>query len=169
MSAGVEGRRRLVRWQSSAALILIAASLSACESQEGHRVDAKICADFKTAAVVPPGSAAAVLSDAAGPVEDCLRRWAYSLAGARDGADLVAAATVAACGTALSRWNEASLNPQDPSPGPTESLSLVTGQPTNAMAEHNAFAHSRALLFVVQARAGRCAPPPMVKGAPLGV
>ncbi|MBV8594531.1 MAG: hypothetical protein JOZ27_09560 [Caulobacteraceae bacterium] len=45
----------------------------------------------------------------------------------------------------------------------------MTGEPTNAMAEHGAFARSRALLFVIEARAGRCRPPPVVNGVPAGV
>lgn len=157
----------MVGWLAPAALVLMAASLIGCEGEEGHRMDGKICADFKTAAVAPPGAAAVAISDAAAPVEQCLQRWAYSLASARDGADVVADATVAACGAALSHWNETTIDPQGSSSAP--SLSLLTGQPTTPMAEHNAFAHARARLFVVEARAGHCRPPPAVKGAPAGV
>ena len=49
-----------------------------------------------------------------------------------------------------------------------QAVSLTTGEATNPMAEHSAFAQGRALLYVVQARAGHCAPPPAVNGAPTG-
>jgi hypothetical protein len=37
------------------------------------------------------------------------------------------------------------------------------------LAEHSAFAQGRALLYVVQARAGRCKAPPIENGAPTGL
>jgi hypothetical protein len=151
------------------AAALSALGLSACEGGDGHMVNAKICANFNTGAA--PGTAAAatpaVSADAGSPVDDCLRRWGYSLAGARDPADAVANATVAACGTALSRWSQASLGAAGQGGG-GQGISLTTGLPTNPMAEQNAYAHGRALFYVVQARAGRCAPPPVVNGVPAG-
>lgn len=154
----------------TAALALAALCLSACNDHEGRRVNAKICADFK-ASPAPNGVPAMAATDAASPVDECVRRWAYSLAGGDDSADVIAEATVAACAPALSRWNQAGLSQQAQTNtgGPIEPLSLETGQPTNPFAEHNAFAHGRALLYVVQARAGRCAPPPVVNGAPAGL
>jgi hypothetical protein len=152
----------------TAGLMLAAVGLSACENHQDRMVNAKICADFKNNAVQTGAMAAA---DAVGPMNECLRRWAYSLAGARDGADVVADATVAACGAALSRWNQTALAQQAQASerGPEEALSITTGQPTNAFAEHNAFAQGRALFYVIQARAGRCAPPPAANGAPTGI
>ena len=54
-----------------------------------------------------------------------------------------------------------------PTTGPggdtADATSLVTGQPTNAFSAHHEFAQNRALFYVVQARAGRCAPPPAPK------
>jgi hypothetical protein len=141
-------------------LAFAALGLTACDEHE-HMVNTGICADFKTTQAAAPG-----MNDAAAPVDDCLRRWAYSLAGARDPADVVAQAAVAACGPALGRWSQATLNQQVPAGG--EGLSLTTGQPTNPLAEHSAFANGRALLYVVQARAGRCAPPPTTNGVPAG-
>lgn len=150
-------------------LAVAAIALSACGDNDGGMVNSKICADFKTpdakaAGPVPP-------TDAAAPVDECVRRWAYSLAGARDGAELVAGAAVAACGTALSHWNQNAGDAPavDSSGAPTAITSLITGQPTNAMAEHAAFAQRQALLYVVQARAGHCKAPPAVKGVPVGV
>ena len=143
---------------------LTAIVLAGCDDHEGQRVNRKICADFSA---TKPAAA-----DAASPVDDCVRRWAYSLAGARDGADVVANATVAACAATLNRWNQASLDQppaQDSAGAPIETLDVDTGQPTNAMAVHTAFAHRQALLYVVQARAGRCKAPPAAKGAPTGL
>lgn len=153
----------------TAALALAALGLSACNDHEGRMVNAKICADFKTN-TAQAGAPATAAADAASPVDECVRRWAYSLAGGRDSAEVVAEATVAACAPALSRWNQAGLTQQAQASagGPVEPLSLATGEPTNPFAEHNAFAHGRALLYVVQARAGRCAPPPVVNGVPSG-
>jgi len=37
------------------------------------------------------------------------------------------------------------------------------------MTEHYVFAQGRALFYVVQARAGKCAAPPMTNGAPTGL
>ena len=167
----------------TAAAALIAVSLSAC-SEHGDGLamsNPKICASFNTPA---PGSAQAAATqtaavqagpaDAATPVDNCVRRWAYSLAGARDSAEVVAQAAVAACTPALTRWNQAGLDQQAQAaaPGATgaadQGISLVTGQATTPFAEHSAFASGHALLYVVQARAGRCAPPPVTNGAPAG-
>ena len=151
----------------AAGLALMAAlSLAACSDTDDAKLAKGICTPFAatpaaaatTAGV--PALAPVAAADGAGPVEDCLHRWAYSLAGAEDSAEVVAEATIAACSSALSAWNQASL--AGPA-GPSDAISLVTGEPTSAIAEHRNFAASRALFFVVQARAGRCDPPPPVK------
>ena len=154
----------------TAALALAAMGLSACNDHGDRVVNTKICADFSTAASsAQPGATPIAPADAASPVDECVRRWAYSLAGSPDHADIVANAVVAACGAALTRWSQASLSqpPQDAASS-ADALSLTTGMPTNAVAEHSAFAHGRALLYVVEARAGRCAPPPVANGVPVG-
>ena len=153
-------------YRLTGALALLALGLSACEDG-GRMVNRSICTEFKSAAAGQTAVPASGVVDAASPVDECVRRWAYSLAGARDQADVVADAAVAACGSTLSRWNQAGLGQQ--TAGDAQALSLTTGAPTNALAEHNAFAHGRALLYVVQARAGRCAPPPATNGVPAGV
>jgi len=154
----------------TSALAVVALSLAACGGHDGRMVNSKICVDFKPANTAQAGVPATANADAATPVDECVRRWAYSLAGARDSADVVAGAAVTACGAALSRWNQASLSQQAQvaAGGPAQALSLTTGEPTNAFAEHNIFAQGRALFYVVQARAGRCAPPPTVNGLPVG-
>jgi hypothetical protein len=145
-----------------AILALASVGLSACEGG-GQRVNSKICTPFPKVAAstttLAPSAPGAII-DAASPVDDCLHRWAYSLAPSADPADAVAEATVAACASALSRWNQQAIG-QPAASDEVQALSLTTGQPTNAVAEHYAFAQSRAMFFVVQARAGRCpAPPP---------
>jgi len=153
-------------------------SLGACNGRAGQARAggaAGICTPFATpvataAAPAPAPAPPSVAPDAAAPVDDCLHRWAYSLAGATDTAEIVAQATVAACSSALTRWNsEADAVPTPGQNGPpVEPLSLVTGQPTNALVEHHDFAVSRALFYVVQARAGHCPPPPAVKTGQAG-
>lgn len=140
-----------------------ALGLTACsETHKGMAANDKICADFKAPRAATPTGAVA---DAAAPVDECLRRWAYSLAPSHDDADMVSNATVAACAGPLARWNQESLADGAPA---EDALSITTGQPTNPLAEHHAFAHNRALFYVVQARAGRCAPPPVKDGVPIG-
>ena len=122
-----------------------------------------------TTAVAANGAAvdpnAIPAGDPAAPVDLCVRRWAYSLASSRDSADVVADAAVAACAPALAGWNQGSVGAPE---GQEQATSLTTGQPTNAMAEHANFAHGQALLYVVEARAGRCKPPAVVNGVPVG-
>lgn len=153
----------MIRKPAMAVLALAALSLAACDDRDHDGMaNPKICANFKTA----PGAMAA--SDPATPVDECTRRWAYSLAGSRDSADAVADAVVAACAPVLSKWNQASLGQAAPGGG-EQALSLTTGQPTNPLAEHSAFAQGRALFYVVQARAGRCKAPPVKNGVPEGL
>lgn len=152
----------MIRKPVMAVLGLAAFGLAACE-EPNAMTNPKICADFKAAG---PGAAAA--ADPSTPVDECTRRWAYSLAGSRDSAEIVAEAVVAACAAQLSRWNQASLGQAAPGGG-EQALSLTTGQPTNPLAEHSSFAQGRALLYVVQARAGRCKAPPIENGVPVGL
>lgn len=167
MRSVIAGRRPVRHWSKGALAVgsaLACLVLSGCDESGQPRVNSKICANFNTAA---PGGEA---TDPAAPTDACVRRWAYSLAGARDTADIVAAAAVAACGATLTRWNQTSMDQTqlDSTGAPVQSLNVDTGQPTNALAEHNGFAHRQALLYVVEARAGHCRPPPVVKGAPAG-
>lgn len=154
----------MIRKPVMAALALATLGLAACEGGHETMSNPKICADFRNNS--GPGATAA--SDPSTPVDECTRRWAYSLAGSKDGAEVVADAVVAACAPVLSRWNQASLGQAAPNTG-EQALSLTTGQPTNPLAEHSAFAQGRALFYVVQARAGRCKPPPVNNGVPAGL
>ena len=169
------------RGVSFAAIAAIAASLAACDNTgESMAANGKICTNWKTApasgattagvagnpATAQPG-VVTTAGDAAGPTDECVKRWAYSLASSRDGADVVADAAVAACATALTAWNQTAMGVSGAG-GSDQGVSAVTGQPTNALAEHANFAHSEALLYVVEARAGRCKPPAVVNGLPVG-
>ena len=140
----------------AAALGVAAASLAAC--QDSRRPVAGLCKPFSDASAAPSAEGAAAL-------EDCLHRWAYALAGGPDEATVVAQAVVAACSAPLARWNQQSLAADAGSDRPAEAPSLLTGEPTNPIAEHSAFAGGRALFYVAQARAGACKPPPRRSGA----
>jgi len=147
----------------TAALVVLAAltttSLAACEGRPGPKGAAAgggICTPFAEPTALGAGS------DPSTPLDDCLHRWAYRLAGASDPADVVGQAAVAACHPPLSRWNQQSL-----AADPGDAMSLTTGEPVSATAAHYDFARSRALFYVVQARAGRCpAPPPAPAAQP---
>lgn len=149
---------------ATAMAVITALSLAACDNGSGRRTNSGICANFKGNSGTNSTPAPLAINDGASPVDECVRRWGYSLASASDSADVVADAVVVACGAVVSRWNEATLS--RPSSG--EGISLATGQPSNPLAEHSAFARGRAVFYVVQARAGQCAPPEIINGAPVG-
>lgn len=166
-------------------MALAAAGLTACSNPQrtggvASSGDNRLCTPFATASVATapgqatapapgaPATAPALAADPSAALDDCLHRWGYALAASRDDANQVATATVAACGTSLSRWNQQSLASEGGGGSP-EAPSLVTGQPTTPITEHFIFAQGRALFYVVQARAGKCAPPPVSNGAPTGV
>ena len=137
-------------------------ALGGCSPDHQMASNSKICVDFGQKAV----NASPAVDDGSAPVDNCARRWAYSLAPSHDPADAVAEAVVAACNTQLTGWNRQSLG--GPGNG-GEAASLTTGQVTSPIQEHMGFIHTRALLYVVQARAGSCAPPPATNGAPDGL
>ena len=160
----------MIRAPLSLAMVLAALSVVGCNAANpgGHTV-ANFCPSFKTTTTPQTGTLAVSDPNASAAVE-CVRRWAFAMAPSRDAAGLVAQAAVAACDTRLAAWNQAALS-QGSGAGQGESgnaMSILTGQPTNAVAEHDTFLHGRALLYVIQARAGHCAPPPIVNGAPSG-
>lgn len=147
---------------TTAALALAGLCLGACDQHHEMEANSKICADFKPAKAAPVPAGA----EGVAPVEECVRRWAYSLAPSRDPADAVAQAVVAACTPQLARWNQQTLN----QPGAdVEAASITTGEPTTPLGEHRAYTAGRALFYVVQARAGSCPAPPVTNGVPDGV
>jgi hypothetical protein len=141
-------------------------ALTACGESHKMAANAKICADFGQQTGSAKPATGAPIADGSARVDNCARRWAYSLASARDRADVVAEAVVGACNAQLTDWNRAALGPP---PGDGETASLTTGQLSSPIQEHMGFIHARALLYVVQARAGACAPPPATNGVPDGV
>jgi hypothetical protein len=147
---------------AAAALVLTACNGRPGGAQAGNRLCKPFASQTATTASLPGGG------DPAAPVDDCLHRWGYALAGSSDPANVVAGAVVAACTPALSRWNQAALGPQQggSNTAPEQAPSLLTGEPTTPMAERYGFAQNRALFYVVQARAGKCPPRPMTDGAP---
>lgn len=147
-----------------AATAVAAFALAACSNPNGGKSGghAGACTPFPEAANSNNGQAAAAPSDPASALDDCLHRWGYTLAPSSDAAEAVAQASVAACASMLARWNQQGLTsgavPQ-PAESAQEAPSLLNGQPTNPLAEHYTYAQGRALFYVVQARAGKCAPP----------
>jgi len=156
---------------TTAALLASALALSACE--DAHKVQAanpKICTSFAAANANGANRAAPVtapaIDDGSAALDECARRWAYSLAPSRDDAGAVAEAVVGACNAQLTRWNRQALSAPE---GEGQAASLTTGELTSPIGEHVRFAQTRALLYVVQARAGACAPPPAANGVPEGI
>ena len=153
-----------------ATLAVAALGLAAC-SNNGRGAAAGVCKPFTTAANgnangqaatslnTPGATLAPAAGDPAATLDDCLHRWSYTLAAASDPANLVAEASLAACSEALTAWNQSALTAGNAA-GAVQAPSLLTGQPTNPILEHHGFAQGRALFYVVQARAGHCAPPP---------
>ena len=70
---------------------------------------------------------------------------------------MIAVLNLAACSPSLTSWNQSTLATAGQN---VQAPSLISGQTTNPIAEHYAFAQGRALFYVVQARAGHCTPPP---------
>ena len=153
------------RYAIVTALGCAALGLTAC-NEPARGGNAKICVDFKAAKAPSATPGAPAAADGAARVDECVKRWAYSLASSPDDAMVVAEAAKSACGAQLASWNQQIVN----QPGADgESVSIMTGEPTTPLAEHNGFAERRALFYVVQARAGNCAAPPAKDGVPEGV
>ena len=143
------------------ALLLASLGVEGCNQPSGSAPvssgSSGVCAPFKTAESAAPAPGL-VAPDQSANVVECLHRWAYALARAHESADVVAAATVTACGAEISSWNQQVLSQNQEQP--SEATSLTTGQRMSSINEHAQVAQSQALFYVVQARAGNCAPPP---------
>ncbi|HEY0436121.1 MAG TPA: hypothetical protein VGC92_05745 [Phenylobacterium sp.] len=162
---------------AGAALLALAGCDGARTSSAGGGGNS-LCTPFATAQAATPASpptsvgappTAAPIADPGAGLDDCLHRWAYALAASSDGADHVARAALAACGPALARWNQQTASSTGDGGPPIQAPSLITGELTSPLGEHLNFAQGRALLYVVQARAGKCAAPPMANGVPAGL
>ena len=158
-----------------AGMTLAALGLTACNRAE-RTAGSRICTPFaeapKAAGAAAPG-APAPAADPSAALDDCLHRWGYTLAASSDGAEEVAQAVVAACTPALTRWNQQTLGAPPMAGGEAQAAaesapSLLTGQPTTPIIEHFNYAQNRALFYVVQGQAGKCAPPPPARDAKPG-
>jgi hypothetical protein len=137
----------------------VAAALAGCsKTGEGHAANSRVCTPFPEQAANANGQPAPAPADPSAAADDCLHRWGYILAASPDRAEEAAQATLAACAGALTRWNQQGLAAGAPDATMT-APSLVTGQASNPIAEHFNYAQGRALFYVVQARAGKCAAP----------
>jgi hypothetical protein len=158
------------------AVVALAATLAACNDR-GAASDGRLaltgaayCTPFRTAnnAAGQGGLATAPVNtaDPGTAFDDCVHRWAYAMAPARDPADVVAHAAVDACGAAMNAWNQQLMaTAQETAPPPTRGRGgydeQAAAQPQNAaLGEHMRTAEARSLFYVVQARAAGCAPPP---------
>ena len=176
-------------WGASAAIVLTA-GLAACNN--GGAGDGRLaltgaafCTPFPKAGATPTtnnqsGIAATPTStattDPGAAFDDCIHRWGYAMAPARDPADIVAHAAVDACGAQMNAWNQQVLaqaqyqNPQYQQYQQPPSRSRDRGAPdqmdqqqnpqNQALAQHMQIAQARSLFYVIQARAAGCAPPP---------
>lgn len=163
--------RKLIAAAALAALSLAACNDTTRTAGAGGGGGNRLCTPFAGAANANAPGAAAVAppADPSAAMDDCLHRWGYALAASPDPAEAVAQATLAACASSLSRWNQQALVPGLGGPSPAQAPSLVTGQDTTPAAERYGFASRRALFYVVQARAGKCPAPPMTNGTPDGL
>jgi hypothetical protein len=146
------------------AAVALAVGVSGCSDRSSAQsggltlTGSKYCTPFKAANT----NVNTTMSDPAASFDDCVHRWAYTLAPARDPADVVARASVDACGPILSAWNQQTLD-QNPQPPPSRYASRgpqQQQQQNNPLAQRMGMVESRALFYVVQARAAGCAPPP---------
>lgn len=151
--------RHSVRTVGAWALIAVGPLLSACNQHAsaasgGLISDGKYCAPFAATATSAPGAR----TDPAAAFDDCVHRWGYALAPSHDPADVVAQATVSACGPILSQWSQQVMGSAQDMGAPSRRDQAEAA--SNPMAQQIRMAESRALFYVVQARAGGCAPPP---------
>jgi hypothetical protein len=168
------------------AAIVLVAGLAGCNN--GGTSDGRLaltgsafCTPFQKAGATPTsnnqsGLAATPASTASDPgaaFDDCIHRWGYAMAPARDPADIVAHAAVDACGAQMNAWNQQVMASQQTQyqdyqqPPPTRGRSRAPEQmdpqqnPQNQLlAQHMQIAQARSLFYVIQARAAGCAPPP---------
>lgn len=168
------------------AAIVLVAGLAGCNNGSGAGdgrlalTGSAFCTPFPKAGATPTSNnqsglavtPASTASDPGAAFDDCIHRWGYAMAPARDPADIVAHAAVDACGAQMNAWNQQvmaqSQQPQyqDYQP-PTRSRGREPEQmdqqqnPQNQLlAQHMQIAQARSLFYVIQARAAGCAPPP---------
>jgi hypothetical protein len=156
--------------QIGAGLALAAAlGLAGCNRGDGTRlalVGRTYCTPFRSATTTANASnpngqsglatnAAAALptGDPGAALDDCVHRWAYTLAPSRDPADIVAHASIDACSAMVAAVSQ-------PAGPPPDSRDAAAQQAQNPVAQQMRATEGKALFYVVQARAAGCAPPP---------
>jgi hypothetical protein len=154
---------------SAGAILALAAMLSGCNqgaaAQNGGLLadGSKYCTAFKADDANSTALLSTALTNPAAAFDDCIHRWGYALASARDPADVVAQAAVNACGPIAAAWSQQAMS-QQPNAEPTSYRYRVRMQQPQAQmspqAQQIRMAESRALFYVVQARAAGCQPPP---------
>jgi hypothetical protein len=169
----------------ASAAIVLTAGLAACNNAgtgDGRLplTGSAFCTPFPKAGATPTnnqsGLAATPASTASDPgaaFDDCIHRWGYAMAPARDPADIVAHAAVDACGAQMNAWNQQVMasqqtqyqdyQQQPPTRGRRGEPAQMEQQqnPQNQLlAQHMQIAQARSLFYVIQARAAGCAPPP---------
>ena len=167
---------------SAGAAIALAAGLASCNSGGGDGrlalTGSSYCTPFPKTAATPTSSTAGLAAapaiaagDPGAAFDDCIHRWAYAMAPARDPADIVAHAAVDACGAQMNAWNQQVIaqNPnayaQDqyqgpPTRGRASDQEMAQSPQNSALAQHMQVAQARSLFYIIQARAAGCAPPP---------
>jgi hypothetical protein len=178
------------------AAIVLMTGLAACNNSgtgDGRLAltGSAFCTPFQKAGATPTSNnqsglaatPASTSSDPGAAFDDCIHRWGYAMAPARDPADIVAHAAVDACGAQMNAWNQQVMaqaqaldqngyqNQQYQEP-PTSrrgrAMAMQLGQPQEqqqnpqqqGLAQHMQIAEARSLFYVIQARAAGCAPPP---------
>ena len=149
------------------ALLAAAALMSGCSrsvaAQSGGLTltGSKYCTPFKNAPDSTSAAAVnAALNDPANAFDDCIHRWGYTLAPARDPADVVAQAAVDACGPILSAWNQQLTGQSDEPTSYRGRSSRQQMQAPSPAQQQIRQAEAKALFYVVQARAAGCSAPP---------
>jgi hypothetical protein len=181
------------------AAIVLMAGLAACNNGGGDGggrlalTGSAFCTPFPKAGATPTSNnnqqgglaatPASTSSDPGAAFDDCIHRWGYAMAPARDPADIVAHAAVDACGAQMNAWNQqvmAQAQAQDqngyqtqqyqepPTSRRERAMAMQMGQPQEQqqnpqqqqLAQHMQIAEARSLFYVIQARSAGCAPPP---------
>ena len=157
-------------WKSylgASAALTLAIVLPACSARTGGGAGGRLalagtnyCTPFKSATTNnSAGLAAPATSDPGAAFDDCVHRWGYTLAPARDPADLVAQASVDACGTALTALSQQTASQPAATASPQDQNQPAAGV-SSAVSQQMRMAEAKALFYVIQARAAGCAPPP---------
>lgn len=151
---------------AGALTLAFAALLSGCSPQASAAIGglqlngSQYCTAFKAGTGAnASGALNTALTDPRAAFDDCIHRWGYALAPARDPADVVAQAAVDACGPIIGAWSQQANEQPNGQPAPYRGRRQQQAQ-ASPVAQQIRMSEARALFYVVQARAAGCAPPP---------